>query len=797
MHGMWKTINELHAMLKLHEEKLYKKDVAHALHAICVCRIQKYNKNKKPQKDNPAKDAICHQCGKVGHWRRNCPKYLAELMKKKKLAQGASTLELSGSKKLKPRALNLYRGNVHHAIVEAIGTFHLCLPSGLVIVLNDFHYAPSITRGIISVSRLYNNGYGNRFKNNGIYVSKDNLFYFHLFLMMRIEKLQHDGLLKSTGNESFDKCVSCMSGKITRKPFSHQVERAKDLLGPIHTDILLDMVRSMMSQTTLPKCFWDYTLESPAHILIMVLTKKVEKTPYEVWHGSIRTHHALDRMYLYVDVEEHELGDHNEPTNYKVALSDPESDKWIEAMNMKMVDYEKTFSPVANIRAIGILISIDAYYNYEIWKMDVKTAFQEVYMLQLEDLEEVSYILGIKIYIDRSRRLIGLCQSAYFEKILKIFNMDNSKYRLVPMQEKPKLSKAQVRCTKPDVTFALYISSRFQLNAWEFHWTGVKNILKYIRNTKDMFLVYGGDIKWELRVTCHTDAGYLTKNDDSKSQTRYVFVLNGGAVDWKSTKQSIIVTSSTEAAYMAASEASKEAVWIRKFIFGLDVVPTYEEPIKMYCENTGAIKISNEPGITKGVKHYRTKVHYLREVIKLRDIILDKVHTYDNVAEVFTKALPFNKNYDHTKIICYSSKNYVRKFLRALHLKWRVNFMAIEESKDLTSLSLDELIGNLKVHEMIIKKDSEIVKAKAKRKSIALKAKKESSDEECSTSGSKDEKYAMAVRDFKNFFKRRGRFVRPPRNDKKTFQTSHDDKNGKVIENALDVTTRIILLENV
>ncbi|GJS92419.1 zf-CCHC domain-containing protein [Tanacetum coccineum] len=105
--------------------------------------------------------------------------------------------------------------------------------------------------------------------------------------------------------------------------------------------------------------------------------------------------------------------------------------------------------------------------------------------------------------------------------------------------------------------------------------------------------------------------------------------------------------------------------------------------------------------------------------------------------------------------------------------------MTIEESKDLTSLSLDELIGNLKVHEMIIKKDSEIVKEKVERKSIALKAKKESSDEECSTSGSEDEEYAMAVRDFKKFFKRRGRFVRQPRNDKKTFQRSRDDKNGK------------------
>ncbi|GJT10449.1 retrovirus-related pol polyprotein from transposon TNT 1-94 [Tanacetum coccineum] len=83
------------------------------------------------------------------------------------------------------------------------------------------------------------------------------------------------------------------------------------------------------------------------------------------------------------------------------------------------------------------------------------------------------------------------------------------------------------------------------------------------------------------------------------------------------------------------------------------------------------------------------------------------------------------------------------------------------------------------VHEMIIKKDSKIVKAKVERKSLALKAKKESSDEECSTSGSEDEEYAMAVRDFKKFFKRRGGFIRQPQNDKKAFQRSRDDKNGK------------------
>ncbi|GKC48252.1 retrotransposon protein, putative, ty1-copia subclass [Tanacetum coccineum] len=163
----------------------------------------------------------------------------------------------------------------------------------------------------------------------------------------------------------------------------------------------------------------------------------------------------------------------------------------------------------------------------------------------MKDLGEAAYILGIKIYRDRSQRLISLCQSAYIEKILKRYHMENSKRGSVPMQEKLRLSKSQsastpdelkrmqnvpyasvvgsimyvVRCTRPDVAFAQNITSRFQQNPGDLHWT-----------TKDMFLVYGGDIKRELRVSCYTDVGYLTDADDLKSQTGYVFVLNGGDV---------------------------------------------------------------------------------------------------------------------------------------------------------------------------------------------------------------------------------------------------------------------------
>nr|GEU54986.1 hypothetical protein [Tanacetum cinerariifolium] len=118
--------------------------------------------------------------------------------------------------------------------------------------------------------------------------------------------------------------------------------------------------------------------------------------------------------------------------------------------------------------------------------------------------------------------------------------------------------------------------------------------MKYLRNTKDMFLVYGGDMKRELRVSCYTDAGYLTNADDLKSQTGYVFALNGGAVDWKSTKQ---------------------------------------KPISMYCDNTGAIAIAKDHGVTKGASHFRSKVHHLQETIEMDDVRIEKVDTDDNLAD--------------------------------------------------------------------------------------------------------------------------------------------------------------------
>nr|GEV89767.1 retrotransposon protein, putative, Ty1-copia subclass [Tanacetum cinerariifolium] len=263
----------------------------------------KSNNLLTPKKDNPAKDAICHQCGEVGHWRRNFPIYLAELMKKK-LSQGASTsgiftIELYSF----PSTSWVYDMG---CAVKAIGEFHLCLPSGLVLILHNCHYAPSINRGSVLVSSLYKDGFVNRFENdNSIFVSRNNLIYFNavprddiyeIVLSSSntndssiVQKEVENQLGKTIKSLCFDREGEYMSqdfldhlkehGIITHRtppytPKYNGVLKRRDRT-------LLDMVRSMMSQTTLPKSFWDYALEFAARILNMVLTKKVDKTPYE------------------------------------------------------------------------------------------------------------------------------------------------------------------------------------------------------------------------------------------------------------------------------------------------------------------------------------------------------------------------------------------------------------------------------------------------------------------------------------------------------------------------------------
>ena len=152
-----------------------------------------------------------------------------------------------------------------------------------------------------------------------------------------------------------------------------------------------------------------------------------------------------------------------------------------------------------------------------------------------------------------------------------------------------------------------------------------------------MFLVYGGDK--ELIVNGYVDASFDTDPDDSKSWTGYVFILNGGAVSWSSSKQSVVAGSTCEEEYIAASEAANEGVWMKEFISDLGVISSTSGPMKIFCDNTAAIALATESRFHKRTKHIKRCFNSIRDLVQVGDIEICKIHTDLNVANPLTKPL--------------------------------------------------------------------------------------------------------------------------------------------------------------
>ncbi|GJV44351.1 hypothetical protein Tco_1428887 [Tanacetum coccineum] len=148
----------------------------------------------------------------------------------------------------------------------------------------------------------------------------------------------------------------------------------------------------------------------------------------------------------------------------------------------------------------------------------------------MKDLGEAAFILGIKIYRDRSKRLTKLGQNAYMDKILKRYKMDNPKRDNILMQERFDLNKTQGASTPEEVKRMQNVPYTSAVGCIMYVVGCTRPDVAFV-NTKDIFLMYGGNPKAELRVDCYCDVGFETDRDDIKSQTRYVFVMNGGAVD--------------------------------------------------------------------------------------------------------------------------------------------------------------------------------------------------------------------------------------------------------------------------
>jgi hypothetical protein len=184
---------------------------------------------------------------------------------------------------------------------------------------------------------------------------------------------------------------------------------------------------------------------------------------------------------------------------------------------------------------------------------------------------------------------------------------------------------------------------------------------------------------------------FQTDVDDSKSQSDFVFYLNGGAVSWKSSKQDTVVDSTTEAEYIAASKAAKEVIWIRNFVSELGVVPSASSPMDLYCDNSGAIAQAKEPRAHKRVKHVLRRYHLIRKIIGWGDVMFCKVHTDHNVVDPLMKPLPRPKHevhmrsmgirYLHEWFWCkWESCVMIMYYLNNYHLHWLSSMWLVRET---------------------------------------------------------------------------------------------------------------------
>ena len=147
-------------------------------------------------------------------------------------------------------------------------------------------------------------------------------------------------------------------------------------------------------------------------------------------------------------------------------------------------------------------------------------------------------------------------------------------------------------CTRPGICFVVGMISRYQSDPSEEHWTTVKHIFKNLWRTRDYILIYQDE---SLEPVGYTDSDFQSNIDSRKSTSGYVFTFGGRAISWRSVKQSSIADSTMEAEYIAASEAAKVTVWPKNFIMDLEVVPTAQLAITLYCDNSGEVANAKEP----------------------------------------------------------------------------------------------------------------------------------------------------------------------------------------------------------
>ena len=234
---------------------------------------------------------------------------------------------------------------------------------------------------------------------------------------------------------------------------------------------------------------------------------------------------------------------------------------------------------------------------------------------EMKDLGAARKILGMEIIRDRERRKLFLSQRSYIQKVLARFGMSSSKpidtpsaanihltAMFAPQSEEEKEYMSRVPyasavgslmyvmvCTRPDLAHAVSVVSRFMGEPGREHWQAVKRIFRYLRGTSDVGLIYGGDT--QCLVTGYSDSDYAGDVDTRRSMTGYVFTLGGSVVSWKATLQPTVTLSTTEAEYMALTEAAKEVIWLKGLVSDLGL---HHDQATVYCDSLSAICLAKD-----------------------------------------------------------------------------------------------------------------------------------------------------------------------------------------------------------
>jgi hypothetical protein len=199
------------------------------------------------------------------------------------------------------------------------------------------------------------------------------------------------------------------------------------------------------------------------------------------------------------------------------------------------------------------------------------------------------------------------------------------------------LQYAQV-CTRPDLAYITGVLGRYQDNPGIEHWKMAKKALRYVQGTKDLMLIYRRSDSLEIRG--YSDADFAGDKDDRKSTSGYVFTLAKGAISWRSSKQTLVASSTMYAEFIACYEATLQAKWLKKFIPDLKVVDCINRPLKMYCDNEPAVFYAHNNKSSNATKPIEIKFYVVKDKIQDQTISLEHISTKNMLADPLTKGLP-------------------------------------------------------------------------------------------------------------------------------------------------------------